>query len=259
VSKSPEVLEKKKFVVAGAGGLFGSSLVASILQAGAEVVATDIDLEQMITRLVDNGLDTSEQRLTICQLDLSNESAVKSFFSGMEGITGAVNCSYPRNNTYGKPFFEVSLASFNENLALHLGSAFLFSQQCAAYFKRHESPFSLVNISSIYGVVAPKFDIYDDTSMTMPVEYAAIKSAILHLTKYTAAYVCDSRFRINSISPGGIQDNQPEKFLARYKEKTLGKGMLEVDDVLGAIMFLLGEDSKYINGQNIVVDDGFTL
>ena len=69
----------------------------------------------------------------------------------------------------------------------------------------------------------------------------------------------NSDFRINSVSPGGIFDNQPEIFLSEYKKHTLGKGMLNVDDVSGAISFLLSEHSRYINGQNIVVDDGFSL
>ena len=131
-------------------------------------------------------------------------------------------------------------------------------QQCAAYFKREQNDFSLVNISSIYGVVAPKFEVYDNTKMTMPVEYAAIKSALLHLSKYVVAYVADSRFRVNSVSPGGLFDNQPEAFLAKYKEHTLGKGMLDPGDILGSIIFLLSDNSKYINAQNLIIDDGFT-
>ncbi|MNI21023.1 Glucose 1-dehydrogenase B [compost metagenome] len=153
----------------------------------------------------------------------------------------------------------MSLASFNENISLHLGSAFLFTQQCASYFKAHETAFSLVNISSIYGVVAPKFDIYNNTKMTMPVEYAAIKSAIQHLSKYAVAYVNDSRFRVNNVSPGGIFDNQPETFCQAYKSHTHGAGMLDVTEIIGSIMFLLSEQSRYVTGQNIIVDDGFSL
>jgi NAD(P)-dependent dehydrogenase (short-subunit alcohol dehydrogenase family) len=135
----------------------------------------------------------------------------------------------------------------------------LLAQQCAAYFLRNQQKLSLVNISSIYGVITPKFDIYDNTSITMPVEYAAIKSAIIHLNRYVTAYVNNSLFRVNSVSPGGIFDDQPIEFLDKYKEQTLGKGMLDIEDVMGTIMFLLSEQSKYINGQNIIVDDGFTL
>jgi NAD(P)-dependent dehydrogenase (short-subunit alcohol dehydrogenase family) len=95
--------------------------------------------------------------------------------------------------------------------------------------------------------------------MTMPVEYAAIKSAIQHWSKYAAAYVNDSRFRINCVSPGGIFDHQPDAFLEAYKSNTHGAGMLDVEEVVGSVLFLLSEQSRYVTGQNIVVDDGFSL
>ena len=116
-----------------------------------------------------------------------------------------------------------------------------------------------MTISSIYGVNAPRFEIYENTPMTMPVEYAAIKSAVLQLNRYLASYISDSRFRVNSVSPGGILDQQPGSFLEAYKKQTLGAGMLKPEDITGSIMFLLSDASRYINGQNIVVDDGFSL
>jgi NAD(P)-dependent dehydrogenase (short-subunit alcohol dehydrogenase family) len=116
-----------------------------------------------------------------------------------------------------------------------------------------------VNLSSIYGVVAPDFDIYKDTTMTMPVEYAAIKSAVIQLTRYVSSYMADSRFRVNVVSPGGLFDQQPDSFLDKYKARTLGHGMLDPADICGAILFLLSDQSKYMQGQNLIVDDGFTL
>lgn len=254
-----KLLEGKTILIAGAGGLLGSQLVSAILQQEARVIAVDISLESMERQLTKLGVDISCEKLVLTDLDITNETSVKTFFSELGQVEGAVNATYPRNKTYGNHFFDVSLESFNENITLHLGSTFLFTQQCAAYFKKHNSPFSLVNISSIYGVVAPKFEVYKNTRMTTPVEYAAIKSAILHLNKYVAAYVNDSRFRINSVSPGGILDSQPEPFLEAYKFQTLGTGMLDVKDILGAVLFFLSDQANYCVGQNIVVDDGFCL
>ncbi len=255
-----KLLEQKTILVAGAGGLLGVQLIPALLQQGAKVIATDIHLEAMQERLFSIGLDLQNDRLSCCELDITKEETVKNFFKQqIQPIDGAINSTYPRNKTYGKHFFDVTLDSFNENLSLHLGSAFLFTQQCAAYFKLQQRPFSLVNISSIYGVIAPKFEIYENTPMTMPVEYAAIKSAILHLNKYVVSYIKDSRFRINSVCPGGIFDHQPESFLKAYKKQTHGAGMLDVGDVIGAVLFLLSEQSKYVTGQNVVIDDGFSL
>jgi len=253
------LLQQKKILIVGAGGLLGAKLVKQVLEQGAEVVAADINIELMKAKLKNEKIDLGDTKLSLFTLDITNEQSVKSFFSELKGITGAVNCTYPRNKGYGAHFFDVSLDSFNENLNLNLGSSFLFLQQCAAYFKSNKAPFSLVNISSIYGVVAPKFEIYENTSMTMAVEYAAIKSALLHLNKYTVAYVNDSRFRINSVSPGGIFDHQPDSFLKAYKANTHGQGMLDVKEVVGSILFLLSEQSAYVTGQNIIVDDGFSL
>lgn len=253
------MLNNKKIVVAGAGGLLGVKVVKHILEQSGAVIAFDIDLNNMRIRLKSVGVNIDDVNLQLLSLDITNELKVKQFFKGLSNVSGAINCSYPRNESYGAHFFDVSLASFNDNTSLHLGSAFLFSQCCADYFKRMNTPLSVVNIASIYGVVAPKFDIYDQTAMTMPVEYAAIKSALIHLTKYVSAYIGDSRFRVNCISPGGLLDKQPKDFLNAYKNKTNGMGMLCADDVTGTIIFLLSDLSKAITGQNIVVDDGFSL
>lgn len=245
-------INNKRILVIGAAGLLGKAVTEALIEAGYQIVACDIDESLLAAYKKVQSIETAE-------LDVTDESAVKAFFSNVGALDGAVNCSYPRNKTYGAKFFDVSLSSFNENLNLHLGSAFLFAQQCAKYFQLHDTEFSLVNIASIYGVVAPDFSIYDGTEMTMPVEYAAIKSALIHLNKYIANYINDSKFRINSVSPGGLFAGQDENFLAAYQAKTHGKGMLSEHDIVSAVLFLVSSQSRFVNGQNIVVDDGFSL
>lgn len=95
--------------------------------------------------------------------------------------------------------------------------------------------------------------------MTMPVEYAAIKSALIHVTKYMAKYFKGKNIRINSISLGGLFDNQPDEFLKAYNSYCLNKGMLNRTDINGTLMYMLSEHSAFLNGQNIIVDDGFCL
>ena len=252
------MLENKKVLIVGAGGLLGCQLVKSVIDSGATVIAADLDIHHLKGQLASKDVQLNSSRLTLYKLDITSEQDVRSFFSEDKALTGAVNCSYPRNETYGAHFFDVSLDSFNENLALHLGSTFLFNQQCAQSFKKFRSPRSVVNISSIYGVVAPDFSIYEGTGMTTPVEYSAIKSSIIHLNKYISNYIMDSDYRVNSVSPGGLFDGQDEDFVSAYRSKTGGAGMLTPENIVGAILFLLSDNSKYITGQNIIVDDGFS-
>ena len=173
-------------------------------------------------------------------------------------IDALVNNAYPRNKNYGRKFEDVTYEDFCENVNMHLGGYFLMMQQFAEHFKK-QGHGNIINIASIYGVIAPRFDIYDNTDMTMPVEYAAIKSAIIHLTKYVAKYYKGYNIRVNCISPGGIYNNQPEPFIKSYNEYALNRGILDSSDITGILLFLLSNESKYINGQNIIVDDGWTL
>ena len=95
--------------------------------------------------------------------------------------------------------------------------------------------------------------------MTSPIEYGAIKSGVISITKYLAKYYAKKNIRVNCVSPGGILDSQTNEFVDRYKSSCTSKGLLNSDDVTGTVLFLLSEDSKYINGQNIIIDDGWSL
>lgn len=252
-------IKDKKILVVGAAGLLGSHLVKRLLLEGAEVIAADVNTSLIKQRLFSLDVNDDNSSLTLIKVNLTCKAEVTDMFKHIDKLTGAVNCCYPRNNNYGNHFFDVDVDDFNENVSMNLGSSFLFMQGCAAYFKSRKSDFSLVNISSIYGVMAPKFEIYNNTEMTVPVEYAAIKAGLIHLSRYVTKYIGNSKFRINLVSPGGISDQQPDSFLEAYKKETFGRGMLDVADILGAIIFLLSSSSKFVNGQNIIVDDGFSI
>ena len=254
-------LNDKTIIVVGAAGNIGSCLVNRLLEVGANVVAIDSNHRVLQTL----GGEVESSRMFTAVVDMVNEAKMTEIVniahSIFGGIDGAVNSAYPRNSNYGRQILDVQYADFCENTNLHLGGYFLFMQICARYSLTFNRQFSLVNLSSIYGSIAPKFDIYSDTKMTMPVEYAAIKAAIEHLTRYLNSYMKgrDAKFRVNCVSPGGILVDQDEKFLQKYSKHCLGKGMLDPDDVLGAIVFLLSKNSQYIAGQNIVIDDGFSV
>ena len=253
-------LEKKTILVVGAAGRIGREIVAGALESGANVVALDRNEEALLD--LENDYQ-NEARLLCGSVDIADERSIEESLQKTEkhfgGVDGAVNTAYPRNANYGKKFFDVTYEDFCENTSLHLGGYFLFMQQCAKYSLDRERKFSLVNMSSIYGVIPPRFDIYANTSMTMPVEYSAIKAGLLHLTRYANAFVKGGQFRANCVSPGGILAGQDAQFLERYNSHCMSKGMLDSQDVVGTILFLLSDASEFMVGQNVVIDDGFSL
>ena len=195
-------------------------------------------------------------------LDITDTAGVDALIENLHAEHGAisavVNNAYPRNKNFGRRLEDVTYDDFCENLSLHLGGYFLVSQRFARYLVAHGSG-NIVNMASIYGVIPPRFELYEGTKMTVAVEYAAIKSAVIHLTRYFAEYYKGTGLRCNAIAPGGILDRQPEVFLERYRKHCGGKGMLDPQDVAGTLVFLLSDASQAITGQTVIVDDGFTL
>ena len=117
---------------------------------------------------------------------------------------------------------------------------------------------SIVNIASIYGIVGPDFSVYENTEMTMPAAYAAIKGGLINFTRYLASYAGKHKVRINCVSPGGIFDNQPASFVNSYEKKVPFGRMGTPADVAPAVAFLLSDESEYITGHNLVIDGGWT-
>lgn len=253
-------LAGKKVVVTGGGGLLGREFCAAVASAGGLVVVADIDLER--ANKVSQAIIATGGQAEAANLDITSMGSVDALIAELEAryghIDAVVNNAYPRNQNYGRKLEDVTYGDFCENLSLHLGGYFLVAQRFAFHFRKHGGG-NIVNLASIYGTMAPRFDIYAGTKMTMPVEYAAIKAAIIQLTRYFAQYFKSDGVRVNSLSPGGVLDQQPETFLSRYGEHCGVKGMLGAQDIEGALVFLLSDASRFMTGQNLIVDDGFSL
>ena len=237
------MLENKVIVVIGANGLLGEEFVKSIRENNGTVIESDIV--------------NSEKTCDITKKE-DVKNLIEYSYKKYGRIDAVVNTAYPRNKNYGRKFEEVEYKDFCENVNLHLGGYFLVSQQFAEFFKK-QGYGNIINIASIYGVITPRFEIYEGTNMTMPIEYNVVKHGIISMTKYIAKYYKGYNIRANCISPGGILGNQLQEFIKKYNQYGLTKGMLDKTDINGTLIFLLSDMSKYINGQNIIVDDGWSL
>jgi NAD(P)-dependent dehydrogenase (short-subunit alcohol dehydrogenase family) len=247
-------------VVIGGGGLLGRALIQALADSRATVVVADTNFEAASALAQEHTARGGE--VLAAAVNITSEESVLALLDAMHKrlgrIDGVVNTAYPRNARYGRAVEDVAYADFCDNVNLHLGGYFLVAQKVCQYFKARGGG-SLVSLASVYGMIAPRFEIYNGTPMTMPVEYAAIKAGVIHLTKYFAQYYKTHGVRVNTVSPGGILDGQPEAFLARYRAFAGTRGMLDPGDVVGTVLFLLSDASQFVTGQNIAVDDGFSL
>lgn len=241
-------LSNKIIVVTGGNGLLGRKIVSRLREAESIVYAADV------------RIDASKEH--DIYLDITEEASVKKLIEEITNkhgrIDGWVNNAYPRTNDWGNKVEDVPFESWRANVDMHLNGYFLCSKLVLEQMKAQGFG-CLINMSSIYGVVAPDFTVYDQTTMTMPVAYAAIKGALVNLTRYFAAYYGPYQVRVNAISPGGIFDQQNEIFVNNYNKKVPLRKMGDPSDIGAAVHFLLSDDAAYITGHNLMVDGGWSI
>lgn len=245
-------LEGHVCIVAGSQGLLGSSVVKALSDSGAQIIGFDRGL-----------IRKNETYESFDEVDISNENRLNEFFAGLsfEKNTNLafINCSYPRTESWGKLAFEnVGMEELNENLKIHLGSHFHFSQLAVKKMKELGNGGSLVNFGSIYGILGPDLRIYEGTAMNNPAPYAAIKSGIIGFTRYIATSYGQLGIRANVVCPGGIENGQPESFIQAYSQRTPMARMGKADDIAGIVAFLAGPAATYVSGQVISVDGGWS-
>ncbi len=241
-------LSEKVIVVTGGSGLLGQSIIKHIKTKGGTVINADIT---NITNLAEG--------LIKCDVTNSNsiQSCVSSIIEKFGKIDGWVNNAYPRTKDWGDHFEDIKLNSWNSNIEMQLNSVFICCQEVLKIMKSQQFG-SIVNIASIYGIVGPDFSIYEGTSMTMPAAYSAIKGGVINFSRYLASYYGPHNIRVNCVSPGGIFDNQASNFVSQYENKVPLRRMGVPEDISPTVVFLLGKDSAYITGQNIIIDGGWT-
>ncbi len=241
-------LKDKIVVVTGSQGLIGSSIVKVLRDNGALVLSIDINFKSK----------NKDQYV----IDITDEKSVKNgveiILNEHKRIDGWVNNAYPRTKDWGSKFEDIPTESWRKNIDMHLNGYFICCQIVLEKMKQQGFG-SFINMSSIYGFLGPDFNIYKGTKMTTPAAYSAIKGGIINFSKYLASYYGEDQIRVNSVSPGGIFDNQPEIFVKKYCEKVPLNRMGKPSDVAKAVSFLISDDSSYITGHNLVIDGGFSI
>ena len=256
-----DLLRGKTTVITGGAGLIGRELVNGFAQVGSNVVIADINQNQ--GKAIENELKlTYHDKVVFRKFNIASKKSINSLIdaaiSKFGGVDVWVNCAYPRTADWGAGFENISQRSLNKNIEMHLNGYFLCCQAISKHMKEKKTG-SIINFGSIYGLVAPRISMYDNTKIRFAAPYPMIKGGIIQLTKYLAVVEARNGVRVNAICPGGVFDRQDPKFVKKYSENTPMGRMAKVKEIVGPTIFLASDAASYITGHILIVDGGWTV
>lgn len=260
-------LKNKIAIVTGALGLIGKEHCKALSEAGANVVVADID--EVMSSEFAQTLSTESIGVS---LDVTKPESIKNLrdkilekFGHIDILVNnaAINDMFenPKAASEQSKFENYPLELWQKSIDVNLTGVFLCSQILGSEMAKQKSG-SIINIASTYGITAPDQSLYikeDGTqSFFKPPAYSATKGAVIMFTKYLAAYWGKEGVRVNTLTPGGVENNQDQFFIEKYSVKTPLGRMADPSDYKGALIFLASDASSYMTGANLIVDGGWT-
>lgn len=263
-------VDSRVVVVTGGLGLLGSHFVRALLELGAAVAAVDLP-GRVIGAREALGSSIDHPRLVYIEADVTSRGSLEAAFGRIEqrfgapdGLVNAAAIDAPPGSSASDnpPFEDYSEGDWERVMDVNVKGVFLSCQVFGSAMARAGRG-SIVNISSIYGVVSPDQRLYQyrrdrGESFFKPASYSASKSAILNLTRYLATYWAPQGVRVNTLTFGGVFNDQDKEFVEAYAARTPLGRMARADEYNGAIVFLLSDASSYMTGANLVLDGGWT-
>lgn len=260
-------LKGKVAVVTGALGLLGVQHCRALAKAGAHVVVCDLveaDCQvlaaELTTPSLGGGIDVTQPDSIIAlrtkilnrwgHIDiLVNNAAINDKFED------------PALAAHQSQFEHYPLEMWQQSLAVNITGVFLCAQIIGAQMAKQQAG-SIINIASTYGLVGPNQALYQTSDGEQPFfkspVYPTTKGAVIAFTKYLATYWAGVGVRVNSLTPGGVENGQDDYFVRNYAARTPLKRMATPTDYQGALIFLASNASSYMTGANLIVDGGWT-
>jgi NAD(P)-dependent dehydrogenase (short-subunit alcohol dehydrogenase family) len=256
----PFTLKGRTAVVTGAAGRLGPVFAEALAENGAAVVISDLHARRG-TALARELSRRTGSTVLFRRADVTDRGSVRDLarfaVQKFKKIDVLVNAAMGLGKDFYGSLENYSWAEWDLAMKVNVGGTFLCMQAFAPYMKKRRKG-SIINLGSIYGVVAADQRIYGRSGINSPAVYAASKGAVISLTKYCAAYWAPSGIRVNAISPGGVFDGQARDFVKRYSQRTPMGRMLDRNELKGAVVYLASEASSAVTGHNLMVDGGWT-
>jgi len=256
-------LEGRGALITGATGGIGQQIAITIAELGANLNLVDRpgsnydDLLRLLStftdinvQCIDCDLENVNERSELIK-QISNEENTTDILVNNAAFVGTSNL-----DGWIDDFEYQSVETWKRAIEVNLTAAFHLSKGLTPKLKER-SKGSIINISSIYGISAPDYSLYESTDMGNPAAYAASKGGLIQLSRWLSTTLAPN-IRVNAISPGGVFRDQPKLFVDRYESRTPLERMATEEDMKGTVAFLASDLSEYITGQNIIVDGGWT-
>ena len=272
-------LKDKTVVITGGMGLLGSVYTHSLLSLGASVIIIDkkIDKTKFIKNLVKEYNLTKEiiNKIKFVKCDITNKKQIDKSFkkirSNLKNLKVLINNASlvkqvgndDLRDTY-KPFLQMKQKDWEDFFSVDLTGTLLVTQKCIPFLRKNGGG-SIINISSTYGILSPDQRIYESLSpknskqkIEKPIGYSISKSGVLNMTRFLATKFAEDKIRVNTLTLGGVYDNNPKTFVKSYSNKTPLRRMADKNEYAGPIIFLATDASSYMTGSNLVVDGGWS-
>jgi NAD(P)-dependent dehydrogenase (short-subunit alcohol dehydrogenase family) len=244
-------LDGRIAVVTGGAGKLGRRIVRGLEERGARVAVFDLDDDERVDVTDREAVERATARI-------SDELGVPHVLVNAAALDSPPDAPPEEVG----PFESYPEESFDQVMDVNVKGTFLCCQAVGARMASAGRG-SIVNISSIYGMLSPVQELYEfrrrgGTEFFKPVAYSVSKSALYNLTRYLATYWARSGVRVNTLTLAGVFDDQPQEFLDAYTARIPIGRMADADEVLGPVVFLASDASSYVTGANLVVDGGWS-
>ena len=251
-------------LITGAAGHIGSAIAEDFAKKNSDLILIDIDkknLSKLKSKL--SKKYNSKINIFICDMAIQSQldNLIKEILKEFKIIDTIINSigmvGTDKMAGWNTKYEHQNRDSWKKCIDINLSSIFFLIQNIYKRMQKSKNP-SIVNISSIYGIIGPDLDLYSGTEIYNPGAYSISKAGVVHMTKWLASTL-SPKIRVNCVSPGGVYRNQSSKFIKKYVSRTLLKRMATESDIVGPVVFLASSDALYITGANLIVDGGWTI
>lgn len=250
-------LEGKVILVTGGAGNYGKCIVEGLAQAGGTVIIASRNIEKVqetVSQFREKSLDVHAMRV-----DQGEHNSILLLKKNIVEQFGKLDVFV--NNSVSRPMksYNDPIENFAESMRINATGAVDIIREMADLIEQNGGG-SIINIASMMGMFGPDLSNYEGTNMgTPPPDYYFHRAGIINLTRYLAKIYAGKNIRVNCVSPGGLFNHQPERFLQNYNKKVPLGRMANNDDIKGIMVLLASDAGAYINGENILMDGGLNV